>query len=43
MKNKEYHNVGTVQKSNREIVERGKLDTTYMTAHFSLLKQAALQ
>ena len=26
MKNKKYHTVGTVQKSNRKIVERGKID-----------------
>jgi hypothetical protein len=24
-----YHNVGTVPKSNRKIVERGKIDTLY--------------
>jgi len=27
MKNKKYNNVGTVSKSNRNIVERGKFDT----------------
>jgi len=27
MKNREYHNVGTFPKSNRKIVERGKIDT----------------
>jgi hypothetical protein len=37
MKNKEYHNVGTVKKSNREIVERGKLDTTNTYIHDSSL------
>jgi len=26
MKNKKYHTVGTVPKSNRKIVERGKID-----------------
>jgi len=33
MKNKEYHSVGTVPKSNRDIVERGKLDTTNTYIH----------
>ena len=27
MKKKKYHTVGTVPKSNRKIVERGKMDT----------------
>jgi len=27
MENKKYHTVGTVPKSNRKIVERGKIDT----------------
>ena len=27
MKNKKYHTVGTIPKSNRKIVERGKIDT----------------
>jgi hypothetical protein len=27
MKNKKYHTVGTVLKSNSKIVERGKIDT----------------
>jgi len=45
MKNRKYHTVGTVPKSNRKIVERGKIkiDTPthkYMTAHFPVLVQA---
>ena len=43
MKNKKYHTVGTFPKSNRKILEMGKIDTLnthilyiyiYMTAHF---------
>jgi len=29
-----YHNVGTVQKSNRKIVERGEIDTPYTHIHY---------
>ena len=40
MKNKKYHTVGIVPKSNIKIVERDKIDTLthkYMTAHFPCL------
>ena len=44
MKNKQHHTVGTVTKSNRKIVERGKklisLTHQYMTGHFPGLVQA---
>jgi hypothetical protein len=46
MKNRKYHTVGTVPKSNRKLVEReakSKIDTPtrkYMTAHFPVLVQA---
>ena len=45
MKNRKYHTVGTVPKSNRKIVERGKIkiDTPthkYMTVHCPGLVQA---
>ena len=33
MKNKKYHTVGTVPKSNRKIVERGKIDTLSTQIH----------
>jgi len=33
MKNKKYHTVETVLKSNRKIVERGKIDTTNTQRH----------
>ena len=33
MKNKEYHFVGIVPKSNRKIVERGKLNTSNTQIH----------
>ena len=42
MKNKKYHTVRTFPKSNRKIVERGKLiplTHKYMTAHFPGLVQ----
>ena len=43
MKNKKYHTVGTILKSNIKIVEIGKIDTLtpkYMTAHLPGLVQA---
>ena len=42
MKNKKYHTVGTVPKSNRTILERGEKDriNKYMTAHSTGLAQA---
>jgi len=42
MKNKKYHTVGTVPKSNRIILERGEKDkiNKYMTAHSTGLAQA---
>ena len=43
MKNKKYNIVETVPKSNRKIVEKGKIDTLtnkYMTANFPGLAQA---
>ena len=33
MKNKNYHTVGTFQKSNRKIVERAKIETFYKQIH----------
>ena len=33
MKSKKYHTVGTFPKSNRKIVERGKIDTTNTHVH----------
>ena len=33
MKNKLYHTVGTVPKSNRKIIERGKMNTPYKHVH----------
>jgi hypothetical protein len=33
MKNKKYHTVGTVPKSNKKIVERGKLDSHSTQIH----------
>jgi hypothetical protein len=33
MKNKNYHTVGTFQKSNRKIVERGKIDAPNTQMH----------
>jgi hypothetical protein len=33
MKNKKYHNVGTILKSNTKIVERGKIDTPNTQIH----------
>ena len=33
MKNKKYHTVGTVQNSNREIVERDKIETRSTHIH----------
>ena len=33
MKNKKYHNVGTVQNSNRKIVERDKIETRSTHIH----------
>jgi len=41
-KNKKYHSVGTILKSNIKIVGRGKIDTPnkYMTAHYPGLVQA---
>jgi hypothetical protein len=29
-----YHNVGTVQKSNRKVVEKGEIDTPYTHIHY---------
>jgi hypothetical protein len=43
MKNKKYHTVGTIPKSNVKIDERGKIDTlahTKMTVHFPGLVHA---
>ena len=40
MINNEYHTVGTVSKSNRKIVEKGKINTPYMSAHFPGLAQS---
>ena len=43
MRNKTYHRIETIPKSNIKIVERGKIDTIknkYMTAHFPGLEQA---
>ena len=39
MKNKKYHTVGTVLKTNKKMLEGGKIDTpnTYMTTHFPAL------
>ena len=39
MKTKKYHTVGTYQKSNRKMVERGKTNKC-MTAHLHGLQQA---
>ena len=39
MKNKRYHTCKTVPKSNRQIVERCKIDT-HLTAHVPVLLQA---
>jgi hypothetical protein len=33
MKNKKYHTVGTIQISNRKLMERGKNDTTITQIH----------
>jgi hypothetical protein len=33
MKNKKYHTVGTIPKSNIKIAERGKIDTTISQIH----------
>jgi len=33
LKNKKYHTVGTLSKSNRTIVERGKIDTLDIQIH----------
>jgi len=33
MKNKQYHNVGTVPRLNRQIVERNKIDTPKTEMH----------
>ena len=33
MKNKQYHTVGTVLKSNRQVVERGNIDTPNNQIH----------
>jgi hypothetical protein len=38
-KQKKYNTAGTVPKSNRKIIERGKIDTSNMTAHFHGLTQ----
>ena len=35
MKNKKYHTVGTIPKSNIKIIERGKIDTTNIQIHDS--------
>jgi hypothetical protein len=35
MKNEEYHTVGTIPKSNIEIIERGKIDTHDKQIHDS--------
>ena len=40
MKNKKYHTVGTISKSNVKIVERGKTDTSKTQLHFPGLVQA---
>ncbi len=43
MRNKTYHRIETIPKSNIKIVERGKINTIknkYMTAHFPGLEQA---
>jgi hypothetical protein len=37
MKNKKYHTVGTIPKSNIIIVERGKIDTSNTHTHFPIL------
>jgi len=46
MKNKKYHTVGPIPKSNIKIVERGQIDTLaqkYMTVHYSGLVLAPKQ
>jgi len=35
MKNEKYHTVGTVSKSYKKTVERGKIDTPNTTAYFN--------
>ena len=37
MKNEKYNTVGTVPKSNRKIIDRGKTDTSSTTIHDSSL------
>jgi hypothetical protein len=32
-KNKKYHNVGTIPKSNMKIVEKGTMETPYTQVH----------
>ena len=39
MKNKQYHTVGTIPKSNIKIVEKGKIDTPSTQIHFHALVQ----